>query len=67
MPLSICFEVRPVMIAPADPPNYSLLVGVDYTQDPVKIIDSGESGRPGCDSLYGFLYFGDNSREFRDF
>ena len=40
MRLSICFEVRPVMIAPADPPNYSLLVGVDYTQDPVKIIDS---------------------------
>jgi hypothetical protein len=35
--LSICFQVRPVMIAPADPPNYSLLVGVDYTQPPVSL------------------------------
>lgn len=35
--LSICFQVRPVMIAPADPPHYSLLVGVDYTQPPVSL------------------------------
>jgi hypothetical protein len=28
--LSACFQVRPVMIAPADPPTYSLLVGIDY-------------------------------------
>lgn len=32
--LSICFEVRPVMIAPAEPGDYSLLVGVDYTSPP---------------------------------
>jgi uncharacterized protein DUF4255/IPT/TIG domain-containing protein len=28
---SVAFQVRPVMIAPAEPPTYSLLVGVDYT------------------------------------
>jgi hypothetical protein len=28
---SLAFQVRPVMIAPAEPPSYSLLVGVDYT------------------------------------
>ena len=33
--LSIAFQVRPVMIASAEPPDYSLLVGVDYTQTPV--------------------------------
>jgi len=32
--LSIAFQVRPVMIASTEPPAYSLLVGVDYTQDP---------------------------------
>jgi hypothetical protein len=31
---SVAFEIRPVMIAPAVPPSYSLLVGVDYTQAP---------------------------------
>jgi hypothetical protein len=31
---SMCFEVRPLMIAPAAPPAYSLLVGVDYTGAP---------------------------------
>ena len=31
---SMCFEVRPVMIAPAAPAAYSLLVGVDYTGAP---------------------------------
>lgn len=35
--LSVCFQVRPVMIAPADPPQYSLLVGVDYTKPPVSL------------------------------
>ena len=29
--LSVAFQVRPVMIAPAQLPSYSLLVGVDYT------------------------------------
>lgn len=29
--LSACFQVRPVMIAPAEPPEYSLLVGIDYS------------------------------------
>jgi hypothetical protein len=29
--LSACFQVRPVMIAPAEPGDYSLLVGVDYS------------------------------------
>jgi len=33
--LSIAFQVRPVMIAPAEPGSYSLLVGVDYTQPPL--------------------------------
>src|SRR5687767_15106017 len=28
--LSTCFQVRPVMIAPAEPGDYSLLVGVNY-------------------------------------
>jgi hypothetical protein len=31
--LSICFQVRPVMIASGEPGDYSLLVGVDYTKD----------------------------------
>jgi hypothetical protein len=29
--LSACFQVRPVMIAPAEPGAYSLLVGIDYS------------------------------------
>lgn len=29
--LSACFQVRPVMIAPAEPAEYSLLVGIDYS------------------------------------
>jgi hypothetical protein len=32
--LSAAFQVRPVMIASSEPPAYSLLVGVDYTQAP---------------------------------
>ena len=35
--ISISFEVRPVMIASVEPPHYSLLVGVDYTQPPVAL------------------------------
>lgn len=37
--LSICFQVRPVMIAAAEPGHYSLLVGVDYTQPPMTLAD----------------------------
>ena len=36
--VSIAFQVRPVMIAPADLPSYSLLVGVDYTTTPTTTI-----------------------------
>ncbi len=32
--LSIAFQVRPVMIASVEPPDYSLLVGIDYTTAP---------------------------------
>jgi hypothetical protein len=39
---SMAFQVRPVMIAPGEPPSYSLLVGVDYTASPAAII--GEAG-----------------------
>ena len=31
---SMSFEVRPIMIAPATPASYALLVGVDYTAPP---------------------------------
>jgi hypothetical protein len=40
--LSVGFEVRPVMIATDEAPTFSLLVGVDYTQDPNEEI--GEDG-----------------------
>ncbi len=36
--LSMAFEVRPVMIVPASPPQSSLLVGIDYTTAPQTII-----------------------------
>lgn len=36
--LSVAFQVRPILIAPAVPPDYALLVGVDYTRDPAAII-----------------------------
>ena len=39
---SVGFQVRPVMIAPPDPPSHSLLVGIDYTKTPEEII--GEKG-----------------------
>ena len=32
--ISFCFQVRPVMVAAAEPGDYSLLVGVDYTNPP---------------------------------
>ncbi len=32
--LSVCFEVRPVMVAGPEPGQYSLLVGMDYTPTP---------------------------------
>jgi hypothetical protein len=40
---SVGFEVRPVMIAPPEPPSYALLVGIDYTTAPPTVI--GEAGR----------------------
>ena len=40
--LSVAFQVRPVLIAPAEQPSYSLLVGIDYTQTPQAVI--GEAG-----------------------
>jgi len=36
--LSIAFQVRPVMIAAAELPSYSLLVGIDYTTAPVTVV-----------------------------
>ncbi len=39
---SMAFQVRPVMIASVEPPDYDLLVGVDYTETPPNII--GERG-----------------------
>jgi hypothetical protein len=36
--LSIAFQVRPVMIAPAELPSYSQLVGVDYTTTPATLV-----------------------------
>jgi hypothetical protein len=41
--LSAAFQVRPVMIAPAETPSYSLLVGVDYITPPAPTI-IGEAG-----------------------
>ena len=40
--VSIAFQVRPVMIAAAELPSYSLLVGVDYTTVPVTPVLPGE-------------------------
>ncbi|MGH7647025.1 MAG: Pvc16 family protein, partial [Gemmatimonadaceae bacterium] len=39
---STAFEVRPVLVAPAETPTYSQLVGVDYTTSPATII--GQQG-----------------------
>jgi len=40
--LSVAFQVRPVMIMPAQPSRASLLVGIDYTTAPQTVI--GEAG-----------------------
>jgi hypothetical protein len=40
--LSIAFQVRPIMIAPAELPSYSLLVGINYLTTPVTEI--GDAG-----------------------
>jgi hypothetical protein len=40
--LSVAFQLRPVLIAPAELPSYATLVGVDYTTAPVTNI--GEKG-----------------------
>ena len=37
--LSVGFQVRPVMIAATEPGDFSLLVGVDYTQPPITLAD----------------------------
>ncbi len=36
--LSVAFHVRPVLIAPSIPPDYTFLVGIDYTADPAATI-----------------------------
>lgn len=36
--LSVAFQVRPIVIVPAAPQKFDLLVGIDYTQTPQKII-----------------------------
>jgi hypothetical protein len=36
--LSVAFQVRPVMVAPAQPPRGNLLVGIDYSQAPQAVI-----------------------------
>lgn len=42
---SVAFQVRPVMIARAEEPRYSLLVGIDYTAPPPGILpNDGEDG-----------------------
>ncbi|MGH7488027.1 MAG: Pvc16 family protein, partial [bacterium] len=37
---SVAFQIRPVLIAPSQPPEYSLLVGIDYTTNAI-IGDAG--------------------------
>jgi hypothetical protein len=42
---SVAFQVRPVLIARAEEPRYSLLVGIDYTAPPPGILpNDGEDG-----------------------
>ncbi|MEO8881542.1 MAG: Pvc16 family protein [Gemmatimonadaceae bacterium] len=43
---SAAFEIRPVLVAPAETPTYSQLVGIDYTSAPSTII-----GRKGVQLL----------------
>jgi len=40
--VSFGFQVRPIMITTGEPPDYSLLVGIDYSKSPVETI--GEEG-----------------------
>ncbi len=40
--VSVAFQLRPVLIAPAEPASYSLLVGINYEETPQQII--GEAG-----------------------
>ncbi len=41
---SMAFEVRPVMIATTEPAPGSLLVGIDYTQQPPQVLEEKEKG-----------------------
>lgn len=41
---SMLFEIRPVMIAPEEPPARSLLVGIDYTSTPPDELTEPEKG-----------------------
>jgi|SRR5215213_135258 len=43
--LSVAFQVRPVLIAPAEPASYSLLVGVDYVTPPPPTVIGGAGVR----------------------
>jgi hypothetical protein len=49
--LSIAFQLRPVMIAPAELAAYSLLVGVDYTTAPVTTVGEAAVHIPVLPSL----------------
>jgi len=49
--LSTAVEVRPVLLLPADPPDYALLVGVDYTTDPATEIGQDGVGIEALPSL----------------
>src|SRR5215213_767637 len=42
--VAVAFQIRPVLIAPEEPPSYSLLVGVDYTTPPTPPTIIGETG-----------------------
>jgi hypothetical protein len=49
--LSVGFQVRPVMIASGDLPDYSLLVGIDYTTTPPTVVGQGGVNLPIIPSL----------------
>ena len=42
--LSVGFQVRPILIAPAQPSSFSLLVGIDYTVSPPGLTGPGAVG-----------------------
>ena len=52
---SLGFQVRPVMIAPSQPPSYSLLVGVDYTATPPDLIGDEGIKIPVIPSMGAFI------------